>query len=149
MDKMFAYDAWANGEEVSRLGVMAEPPPRALRILAHIAATEWLWLHRLLGGTPPPVWPEWTLDRCAAELAALRNAWRDALPRVNLAGTITYTNSLGERWTSRNEDVLTHVILHGAYHRGQMATIIRDAGESPAYTDFIHCTRAGLLPQDV
>ena len=145
MERLFLYDQWANGEEVSRLRAMAEPPQRAVRILAHIAAAEWLWLSRMLGGTPPPVWPEWTLDQCAAQFDALRKAWRESLPRIELGRSITYVNSQGERWTSRNDDVLHHVALHGAYHRGQIATIVRNAGESPAYTDFIHCTRAGLI----
>ena len=146
MERLFLYDEWANREEVVRLRAMPSPPPRAVRILAHIASTQWLWLHRMLGGeAPPPVWPEWSVDECAAQLDALRPAWRDALPRIDRGASITYVNSLGEQWTSRNDDVLTHVVLHGAYHRGQIATIVRDAGETPAYTDFIHCTRAGLL----
>ncbi len=145
MQRLFRYDDWANREEVSRLRTMAAPPARAVRVLAHIAATQFLWITRMLGGTPPPVWPEWTLDECAAQFDALPDAWRDALPRIDPAASITYVNSLGEQWTSRNDDVLMHVILHGAYHRGQIATIVRDAGEAPAYTDFIHCTRAGLL----
>jgi len=145
VDRLYRYDDWANREEVSRLRAMASPPQRAVRILAHIAATQWLWLARMLGGTPPAVWPEWTLDECAVQLDALRTAWPDAFPRIDRDASITYVNSLGERWTSRNDDVLTHVVLHGAYHRGQIATIVRDAGETPAYTDFIHCTRAGLL----
>src|SRR5262249_35813247 len=47
MDRLFRYDDWANREEVSRLRAMTPPPPRALRILAHIAATQWLWLTRM------------------------------------------------------------------------------------------------------
>jgi uncharacterized damage-inducible protein DinB len=43
------------------------------------------------------------------------------------------------------EDVLTHVLLHSAYHRGQIASQMRAGGEEPAYTDFIHATRQGLI----
>ncbi len=142
---MFRYDDWANREEISQLRTMTPPPARAVRILAHIAATQWLWLARLHGGPPSVVWPEWSIDECAAQVDALRDAWPAAMPRIDLTASITYTNTLGERWTSRADDVLTHVILHGAYHRGQIAIIVRDAGETPAYTDFIQCTRAGLL----
>lgn len=119
-----------------------------MRILAHIAAAQWVWLERLRGGPPAVVWPEWSLEECAAQFDALRDAWRERLPRIDRSASITYTNSLGERWTSRAGDVLTHVILHGAYHRGQIALIIRDSGQTPPHTDFIHCTRAGLLPED-
>jgi len=42
-------------------------------------------------------------------------------------------------------DVLTHVVLHSAYHRGQIASLIRSGGDAPAYTDFIHAARQGLI----
>ena len=43
------------------------------------------------------------------------------------------------------KDVLTHVILHSAYHRGQVALAMRAAGMEPAYTDFIHAVRQGFV----
>jgi uncharacterized damage-inducible protein DinB len=139
MERLFRYDDWANREEISRLRAL--DLPRAVRILAHIVATQWVWLQRLRGGPPAEVWPEWTLDECERQLDLLREEWRVPVQVTE----ITYTNSLGERWTSRADDVLNHVIIHGGYHRGQIALIVRYAGETPAYTDFIHCTRAGLL----
>jgi len=38
-----------------------------------------------------------------------------------------------------------HVIMHSAYHRGQIATDMRAAGLTPAYTDFIHSIRRGFV----
>ena len=43
-------------------------------------------------------------------------------------------------------DILTHVTMHGAYHRAQIAAAVRESGGEPAYTDFIHAARQGLLP---
>jgi len=43
------------------------------------------------------------------------------------------------------EDILTHVTIHSAYHRGQIASDLRAAGQAPAYTDFIHAVRLGLI----
>jgi len=40
---------------------------------------------------------------------------------------------------------LTHVIMHSAYHRGQIALEMRAAGMEPAHTDFIHAVRQGLV----
>ena len=42
-------------------------------------------------------------------------------------------------------DILTHVTMHSAYHRGQIAADVRVAGFTPAYTDFIHAVRTGSL----
>jgi uncharacterized damage-inducible protein DinB len=37
------------------------------------------------------------------------------------------------------------VVIHSAYHRGQIAADVRAAGHEPAYTDFIHATRTGRV----
>jgi uncharacterized damage-inducible protein DinB len=37
------------------------------------------------------------------------------------------------------------VTIHGSYHRAQIAAAVRESGREPAYTDFIHATRRGLL----
>jgi uncharacterized damage-inducible protein DinB len=58
---------------------------------------------------------------------------------------VTYTNSKGEVWTSGVEDILTHVTIHSAYHRGQIASDLRAEGHTPAYTDFIHAVRQGFV----
>ncbi|MGA7513237.1 MAG: DinB family protein, partial [Candidatus Sulfotelmatobacter sp.] len=67
------------------------------------------------------------------------------LPPVGLMETVVYKNTKGEPWTSTVEDIVTHVLLHSAYHRGQIATLVRASGEQPAYTDFIHAVRQGLV----
>jgi uncharacterized damage-inducible protein DinB len=35
--------------------------------------------------------------------------------------------------------------MHSAYHRGQIASLMRAGGSAPAYTDFIHAVRRGLI----
>lgn len=141
-ERLFQYDDWANNEEIANL---KNAPARAIRLFAHVVGTEWVWLSRLQGTKPKlAVWPELTLDQIATELPQLRKAWVDYLAQ-RPSGTIEYRNSKGELWTSDIEDVLTHVVMHGAYHRGQIATVMRDAGHTPAYTDYIHCTRIGAI----
>jgi uncharacterized damage-inducible protein DinB len=58
---------------------------------------------------------------------------------------VSYKNSQGETWSSRKDDILMHLITHGTYHRGQVATAMRAAGFTPAYTDFIHSIRRGFV----
>jgi uncharacterized damage-inducible protein DinB len=144
MERLFDYDDWANREEVTRLRGIGSPP--ALRLLNHIIGTQWLWLARIRSERPKmAVWPELTLDQAEAELDPLRDAWRETLRDVDRATSIEYRNSKGEPWSSTIEDVLVHVVMHGSYHRGQIATIVRQGGETPAYTDFIHATRTGAV----
>jgi uncharacterized damage-inducible protein DinB len=35
--------------------------------------------------------------------------------------------------------------MHSTYHRGQIAAAMRQAGATPAYTDFIHAVRQGFV----
>ena len=62
-----------------------------------------------------------------------------------LAEAVSYKNSKGEVWSNSVQDILMHVVIHSAYHRGQIAADMRSAGHVPAYTDFIHGVRQGLL----
>jgi len=68
-ERLFAYDAWANREEVQRLRSLDSPPAKAIKILAHIIGTEWLFLGRLRRNPKPAiVWPDLPLDDCAAQI---------------------------------------------------------------------------------
>lgn len=57
--RMFAYDEWANREALASLKAAGAPPPRSLKLMAHIIAAERLWLERLKQEeTAVVVWPE-------------------------------------------------------------------------------------------
>jgi uncharacterized damage-inducible protein DinB len=147
--RQFAYDAWANREVLAGLRASASPSPRRLQLLAHILSAERLWLERICKQPQSlPVWPDFTFEQCEEQIADLGRLWREFLGQnssIGLADKVAYQNSKGEPWTSTVEDVLTHVLLHSAYHRGQIASQLRAGGEQPAYTDFIHAARQGLI----
>lgn len=148
LQRLFDYNHWANREVLSSLLDVQSAPERSRKFIAHIAAAEWLWLRRLKTGKQMAVWPDLTLNQCESELQELQSAWRaylEALNEQQLSQEITYTNSKGERWSSTIADVLMHAVTHSAYHRGQIASDMRQSGHTPAYTDFIHCVRQGFL----
>jgi uncharacterized damage-inducible protein DinB len=150
--RQFAYDAWANRAVLTALSKNKSRAARSLQLLGHILSAERLWLERITKRPQSlPVWPEFVLDQGEAQIAEIDGLWREYLGRLSAAALsekITYKNTKGELWTSVVEDVLTHVLLHSAYHRGQIASQMRAAGEQPAYTDFIHAIRQGLIEQD-
>lgn len=146
---LFAYDDWANRESLASLRGIGSLPPRAIEVMAHIVGSEWLWLGRLKQNKEPAVvWPRLSLDECSVQLGDLNKAWDNyfsALAPRALHDKITYTNSKLESWTNSVRDILTHVIIHSGYHRGQIATLLGRTGHEPAYTDFIHCIRRGFV----
>jgi uncharacterized damage-inducible protein DinB len=145
--RLFAYDEWANREVLDSLS--RSGTARSLELMAHIISAEHLWFERIRGNPQPfPVWPDFSLEQCAAEAANSAALWKSYLAQSSelaLAQTITYKNTTGESWSSRIEDVVMHVIMHSAYHRGQIAADTRSAGMVPAYTDFIHAVRQGFV----
>jgi uncharacterized damage-inducible protein DinB len=147
--RQFAYDAWANREVLAGLSASAHPATRPLQLLAHILSAERLWLERIRKQPQSlPVWPDVTFEQCEGQIAELARLWREFLGQLSparLLDEVTYKNSKGEPWTSSVEAILTHVLLHSAYHRGQIASQVRSGGETPAYTDYIHAVRQGLV----
>jgi len=152
MKRLFAYDAWGNRAVLDSLRLATlSPSSRACAILAHLVGAGRLWLDRIHGrAAAGEIWPTLSFDECDAGFRELESAWAkslDAMKPEELERKITYFNSRGERWESTRGDVLMHVILHGTYHRGQIAVLVREAGHAPAYTDFIEATRRGFLEQ--
>ncbi|MGA9391677.1 MAG: DinB family protein [Candidatus Sulfotelmatobacter sp.] len=149
--RQFEYDAWANREVLAAIKAngSASSSTRLLQLLAHIVSAESLWLERIEERSQSlPVWPDFTLHQCEAQIAEVAQLWRGYFRKLSssdLSKKVSYKNSKGEPWSSTVQDVLAHVVLHSSYHRGQIAILMRAAGDAPAYTDFIHAARQGLI----
>jgi len=147
--RQFGYEFWANREEISVLTGLPDPPSAALRLLAHVVAAQWLWLDRLQRNPQRiAVWPHLSLAECSAQLQESEMRWRSYLGGLSdqdLTTRCSYTNSKGEVWENSVLDILSHVVLHSAHHRGQIAMEIRRSGNVPAYTDYIHAVRRGFI----
>jgi len=145
--RQFSYDAWANREVLAKIRNVGHEDARSLQLISHIIAAERLWLDRLKQlPQSVAVWPKPDLARCESEATKLEADWPNYLEQTrDLSMTISYKNSKGETFTNSVVDVLTHVIMHSAYHRGQIASHMRETGQTPAYTDFIHGIRQGFV----
>jgi uncharacterized damage-inducible protein DinB len=139
LERLFAHVEWAD-EEVG--ASLAEAENReALGLFAHVPGAEEVRLARLEGRAPrAAVWSALTLAECRALARENTRAFRSALRRL-AEGTVptscTYTNSAGAVFTSEPVDILAQVALRGAYHRGQISTLLRRTENVPRTTDFI------------
>jgi uncharacterized damage-inducible protein DinB len=149
LQRLLAYDCWANKEVLASLRKIEKPPVQSIGLIAHILSAERLWLERIEAHAQTlPVWPDFTFQQCENETADIFWQYERLLSGKDddaLAEEVTYTNSKGESFTSEVRDILMHVITHSMYHRGQIALAMRAAGFEPAYTDFIHSVRQGLI----
>jgi uncharacterized damage-inducible protein DinB len=142
---MLRHMEWADRAVIDCLRRQAGSE-KAVGIMTHIVAAERLWLTRVgaVSTGAVVVWPHLSLDECerqARENARAVQSLLDNADAAGLARTFTYTNSKGERFESRLDDILLHLFLHGSYHRGQIALLQRMDGQEPVYTDYIHYRR--------
>jgi uncharacterized damage-inducible protein DinB len=142
--RLFAHLAWADAHVLESIRE-AGNPPRARELLAHILGAELTWLARIEGRTSDvPVWPELSLYQCGVHLGRVREAYERFLGSIgedDLATSVRYVNSAGNAFDSEVGDILLQVALHGTYHRGQIALLVRDGGATPRPTDYIGFVR--------
>lgn len=143
--RLYEHMAWADARTQHALRAMHAPPLDALRLYGHVLGAEEVWLSRIEGREQAAeVWPALDLDACAVLAARLRAAFAvlvETLSTGELQRAVSYRNSKGEAFVNTVEDILMHVALHGAYHRGQVARIVRGEGGSPQSTDYIFYIR--------
>jgi len=151
--RMFAYDYWSNRECLVAMRTAGSLSPDTAGRMAHILSAQKLWLDRILKQPQAlPVWPSATIADCMVLADEMAAAWKQYLTRIGnqfapgtLDDKVEYRNTKGELWSSGVGDILTHVLFHSAYHRGQIALQMRAAGTEPAHTDFIHAVRVGFV----
>lgn len=152
---LYDYNSWANHRSLEACAPLTiEQFTRDLgssfgsvrATLSHIMAAEWVWLERFQGRSPSAM-PK---DEYA-DLAAIRNRWMEIqnslisfvhgvtqtdLERVMEYKTINFGVYKNPLWQS-----LQHLANHGTYHRGQVATLLRQLGAKPLSTDIMHFYR--------
>lgn len=146
--RMFRYVAWADRRTLAALRKTPAAHADALPLFAHLMAAGHVWLSRLEGRDARfPIWPTLALDECDALLAENDASYRAFVAHLDdelLAQAVHYRNAAGAEGTSSVADILTQVLLHGPYHRGQIAKIVGRAGGGPVpSTDFITWVREG------
>jgi uncharacterized damage-inducible protein DinB len=115
--------------------------------LAHLLGVEWLWLERWLGRSPARKDLEAFAPKKYPTLESIRDAWGPvekgvcdflrACSEGRLSQPLSYTNFQGEVWTYPLWRILFHVLNHQTYHRGQIATLLRQLGATPLQTDYL------------
>ncbi len=145
--RLVAHLRWADERVLAALRGATSAPPRALELYAHVVGAEHVWVARLHDEAPRlPPWPTLSLHAAAALAEETHAALAQLAAGLDAAGAarlVSYRNSAGTAFQSTVEEILLQVALHGAYHRGQVALLLREAGADPVPTDFILFTREG------
>ncbi|WP_163877538.1 DinB family protein [Paenibacillus favisporus] len=145
---MFDQMYWADKRILDALeaGGDGESGTEAVRLLSHTLRAEQVWFTRLQGqdSNHLPLWPNDSLDDCkrlAQEMREAFSAYLAELTDERLDDVITYINQTGRSYRTSVQDILTHLALHGQYHRGQINMKLRSVGMEPVNVDYITFVR--------
>lgn len=143
---------WADNILLSALSQL--PPERVhqdlgnsfrsmLGTLGHVYSAERVWLRRVQGEPNAQIADFQSpadLPELREQWPAVHQGWIDwaaALPGNEWAQTATYHSSRGDRFQTPCWQIALHLVNHGSYHRGQIATMLRQSGLTPPGTDLI------------
>ena len=111
--------------------------------LEHIFRADNVWFSRVAGepfgniADVPVPGSLAELDQEWRTLLARFQKWYEQLDRDQYAIEIRYANSQGQPFSTPLWQVLLHLVNHSSYHRGQVITMMRQAGSKPPMTDLI------------
>ncbi|MSX01397.1 MAG: damage-inducible protein DinB [Actinobacteria bacterium] len=150
---LFAQKSWANNELFNVLATVTaqehtDALHSAIRMLNHIYVVDRIFQSHLLSeqhgysATNTDATPG--LDELQFAVAET-DAWYESYARKACASqleeSITFRFTDGDAGTMTRQEMLLHVITHGAYHRGnvgQMLKLISVAPPRDLYTKFLH-----------
>ncbi len=154
LKRYFDYNSWANGRMFATLGTI---PPADYSAdgksshggihatMAHIVWAQHLWLLR------------WTAQphddaveglKAADSFDGLKAYWQDVergtgaflaarLSDAFALETFTMNTAKGDVFVHTYGEAMLHLLNHSTHHRGQVVTLLRQAGHTPPATDFI------------
>jgi uncharacterized damage-inducible protein DinB len=157
--ELFNYNYWARDCQLQAGAALTEEQfQRGLGssfasvrdTLVHMIGAEWIWLERWQGRSPqsmpaPQDFP--SLSAVAEKWHEVESEMRAYLATLNddaLMQPVTYASQKGDVFTNELWRLMFHVVNHQSYHRGQVATLLRQLGLQPPTVDFLPGYRANF-----
>ncbi|MGG1636669.1 DinB family protein [Paenibacillus sp. FSL K6-3182] len=145
IQKMYEHLNWANQRILETLQNV-ENEDQLVRLFSHILNAEQVWIARIRGmdSSQMPIWSDGDLESCAKLIKQNEESFKNILTELTYAdldNLVSYSNSKGKEFVTSTRDILTHVALHGQYHRGQINLRIRANGFEPVNIDYINFVR--------
>ena len=144
--RQFRYEHWANSRVLDSLEEQDVDGTKQAGLIAHILISQGAWLARMDGLSTEgwDLFPKFTLEQSRMLLEKNRGKFDELFARLTeerLDKSRHYRNTMGEEFSSTYDAVFSHLLVHGAHHRGQIATLMRLDDKEPARTDYIFYDR--------
>jgi uncharacterized damage-inducible protein DinB len=106
--------------------------------LVHLYSADWIWCSRWEGESPTAM----LKAEDFSDVASIRAAWRaherrvrsvlDRLGEAGIQQPLEYRGTNGQLQAHVFWQQCQHLVNHGSYHRGQVTTMLRQLGMTPA-----------------
>ncbi len=142
--QLFSYEHWANARLIAFMqGLHTQNIPRKTTdIFSHILNAQTIWLLRATKQNDDfAAWASFSLTECWARYIQGITDWETFLASLDeneFYEKISYTNSAGEIFEHNLIEIMTHLVNHSSYHRGQIIAYFQHQNiKGLPITDFI------------
>lgn len=139
--ELFRFDCWVTGELLKTTIQLADPPMRAVLLCSHLLNAQRIWISRILGETIHPAMGAPSHGKLDGISGKNDEGIKGVIATDDFHRIVHYRNTKGESYRNTVEDILQHLLLHSAYHRGQIAQLIRPDVDSLPLMDYIFFAR--------
>ncbi len=140
---LFQYNRDCNQRLAELIGLHADKvSDRTIHLFSHILNAHHIWNSRIrkepgaYGRLQIHSWQDFKQIDSGNQITTL-----SIIDSGIMLHDLHYTNSKGEQAMNKVQDLLFHVVNHSTYHRGQIASDLKQNGVEPPVTDFVFYKR--------
>ncbi|NRD77757.1 damage-inducible protein DinB [Bacillus sp. BRMEA1] len=154
--KMYDYHAWANGVIMDRFKELPQDIyhkeiqtgfSSISKVLSHIYVTDYIWFDIISGKDMKEAlaYADQLREQIESKsIEEMKNLFLDLSERYkellnsqgNLDGVIMVDNPYAGLLETSVSETVIHVVTHGSYHRGNIATMLRQLGHTSVMQDY-------------
>lgn len=140
--ELFEYNNHYNQQLIAQFAAHeGRIPEKSLKLLSHIVNAQRIWNSRIIGQAASGVWDIQPNEKLAGLNQENYTRSLEIMSTRDFNELIDYVNSKGDSYSNTIKDILFHVVNHGTYHRGQIASNCRENGIEPIVSDYIFYKR--------
>lgn len=143
LKELYAYNQHVNLKLIQFFRQHHFADDKAIRLFSHVLNAHHIWLARI--EQKPALYQVWQIHEVSDFEKINEGSYRKTTTILattpDFSQTITYHTSSGTSYENSLSDILLHVVNHSTYHRGQIASLIREKGFEPPVTDYIFYQR--------
>ena len=150
--KLYNYHVWANQTLINHIELLPEELLSRKfnsvfssigETFGHIYMVDHIWFQRIKGKSPSKINSKTFDDIVEMKkwFGKQQDEIQSFIKQVDVEKIVKYQNSKGVQFNNPIYEIIQHMVNHGTYHRGNIASLIRQSGFKGVSTDFIFFLR--------